>query len=472
MIRTMYSLQKIRYTWLTLLVFLVGFLVYQAVVPFGTITYHHDFLSFNYQVSDLSPVERVVSQARFDNRVSGEPVYFYLRTPRPFRQAALTLTLSNPAPVVELGVCRDKTAWNFERQPVYIEGLEAVANNSQTLQESGVLLWQREKTYDSIEAFLQALPPTEKIATYNYQLPTNFRLTDYHAASQPRTIETGIRGSYIAVTYSGGESLDLTITLHKEEENKKHTASSLRWTIYNEHGEGIVSQELPMPLDFQPLIVKLSTTRLPVGPYRLEFKSDDTIITDTITTSQSKLAFINKLSLADIHRTNFTLFTDASYLKAQTLNPEHLQTLTIGQQSLPLSETYRQFSLPLDDQTRALKTINLPADDILLAGEGVFAFSADDSINPSVRSYNSEMNLDQAGIDYIIARYEPLGKTNSYTRTLTFTLDSSCLDKGGYPFVIAASGLNPDKPMTIEKVAVTLSGQTLKEFIQKLWTHQ
>lgn len=468
----MSAIKTVRIIWISALVGIVGFLLYKTITPFGVINYQSNFLSFNYFISDLSPVERLVSQSRFDNRVSGEPIYFYLRTPRPFRTATVTLTLRNPAPLVELGICRDKTAWNFERQPIYVEGLEKLASHPETFQENGLLLWQREKKYNSVQQFLESLPSAEKITTYNYQLPTQVRLSDYQPAKQARTITTGLRGGYVALTYSGGEPLEMNITVHRELKNKDNVGTSLRWTVYNEQGEGIISQELPSLADSTPTTISLKTPAVRAGLYRLEFKAEDDIITDTITTPQTKLSFVNKVSLASQDRSNLSLLTDASYLKAQTLNPERLQTITIGQQTLSLTETYRQFSVILDDQSRAVKPIALPADDVLLAGDGVFAFTPEDIINPTTRHYNPEMNIDRAGIDYVIARYEPLGEGTSYTRTVSFSLNQNCLDKGRYPLVIAASGLNPEQPMTVERVDVKLTGQTLGEFIRKLWTHR
>ncbi len=462
----------IRLGWICGLSALVLFLIYRAVAPFGSIVYTHNFLHDNYFISPFSPKERLAGDSGRDQRLLiSEPVYFFLRTMRPFKTAEIKVSYTNPAPFMELGICRDKTVWNFERQPLYIKNLETLATDQNSLKENGLILWQKQKKYSTIKDFLHTPPAPEKIAVYNYNIKTSFRLGDYKNLTSERIIPVGLRGGYTIVTYTNNDPIKFTLNLHQEISNSSYR--SLEIIGYSEEGKIIYEENFLNQVDNTvpntSRLITITTPILPTGPYRFEFKIDDSIITDTITTTQAKLSFLNTLNFANSGRGSITLVTDGSYLKAQTFNPERLQTISIEKQSLDLNKTYYQFSVSLQDQTRSIKTIKLTGDDSMIASDGIFAFSAAEAINPFPRSYNLDTNPTTEGLEYILAHYDPIGNAQHNSRIVTFTLNSNCLDKGRYPFLVSAPNIDSISPLEIERISLRLSGLNLIEYIQKLW---
>lgn len=467
--RYMKYLKKIRVGWLSLLGLIILFLLYQAIVPGGQISYKTDFSRYSYFLSELTPKERLGAIEKGHGQIiRGEPIYFFLKTPRPFRTAQVTVTIKEPSDFMEIGLCRDKAAWNFERQPLYIKKLEELALDKNTRQEGNLMFWQREAKYATLSDFLQSSASIDSLATYNVKVRQSFRLPDYSNLAEEQIFPVGIRGSYILISYSNGQPLSFKLSLEPGSLSSP-SASTVTAIIYNEDGEVIYTQSLPKVDNESLKIFSIITPELQPGPYRLEIKAGNEWVTKTITTAQTKLAFFNQLWLADQDRQNFSLFTDGSFIKAQTINPENVQTIKIKDENLDLSETYHQFSLTLSDQSRSVKKIDLAQDDIMLATDGVFAFTSEALFNPATRSYSDSLDLDMAGIDYVIAGYEPIGQKALITRTVNFNLAGACLDQGRYPFLIAAPGLTSQTAVELKDLTIKLQGATIFELIQRVW---
>jgi 5-hydroxyisourate hydrolase-like protein (transthyretin family) len=460
----MKQIRAIRLIWVGALAGVVVFLLWKAIVPLGSITYSTDLGEYDYFISELSPKDRLeVSAHNIYNQIKAEPVYFYLHTPRPFQTAKVTLNFENAPPLMELGICRDKKNWNFQRLPVYFKKLEELALSDQTILENGVLLWQKEKVYSSVDDLKQNPPTLEKISVYNYDYSPSVFLPSYQSSPVARDFKLGARGNYILSTYSNGEPLDMTFTINQKDTTA--AASTISVTVYDQQNEIIKSLE-GKSTDSQ---IILTTEALAVGAYRLEFKADNNIETDTVRTFQTKLSFINYVWLTNLSRSNFSIFTDATNVSVQTINPEKLQTLQVHSQALEIRETYNQFSLPLEDHTRKIKEIRFEKDDVMLAGDGFFALSSEDIFESSPRQFSNKIDLATSDIEYIIAGYEPIGLNSTGERTVNFDLYQACLDKGRYPFIISTPQVNEHKPVKISKITVTVIGKNLLEFIKSIW---
>ncbi|MBU4375493.1 hypothetical protein KKH38_03260, partial [Patescibacteria group bacterium] len=97
-----------------------------AIVPSGKISYvRRDFgispPNYNYFISKLTPEDRVAltSEAKLPAgslaswKITGDPVYFSLRTLRKFDKAKLTLKYKNEnaLPIIEAGILADSVVW-------------------------------------------------------------------------------------------------------------------------------------------------------------------------------------------------------------------------------------------------------------------------------------------------------------------------------------------------------------------------
>ena len=463
----MISIIKIRYIWMSLLAIVVVGLLYKAIVPQGVISYVSNFSKYNYFISEFSPRERIEKDSEGLLRLLvAEPVYFYLRPPRSFETVSVTVSYKNPAPLMELGICREKNSWNFERQPLYFKKLEELVHNQHVLQENGLLLWQREKKYSSITEFINNPPKRESIALYNYSLPSSIGIPDYKLYDVPKEYEVGLRGAYSFLTYSTGEPLDMTFSLLNEDVDHEQPVI---FSVYDSQGSTVFTETISLNQKTvnQPIVIEkqVVTNQLTMGTYRVEIKTSDNVITSKIKTMQSRLAFLNRLSFTKDSRRNFVIFSDATNLQAQTLDPQSVQTITINNDQLHISETYKQFSIILQDQTRLVKEIKLEHDNVVLAGDGVFSFSPTEIINPLPRQFTNKTDLEKSDIDFVLAKYEVLGLSGPFSRTVHFDINPTCLDGKGIPFMIAAPEMNPEKPIEVSTLAVTFTGKTLFDFL-------
>jgi hypothetical protein len=470
----MQVMRKIRYIWIGILGTIVLSLLYVAIVPFGEISYQTDFSKYYYFISDFSPLERLQANAQKIKRIIvSEPVYFFVRPPRAFETVAVTAHFTNPASLIEIGICRDQTAWNFERQPFYFEKLEQLVKSQNTLIEKDLILWQKEKKYDSISDFIKNPPRAEDFALYNFNITPSLLLPDYTSLPEPKMYSLGIRGNYILLTYSNGDPIEMNFSLKNTSDSK--TSQTVTFNLYNTKNEVIESEKFNFPLnDQQPNLIfekKIKTKNLIPGAYRLEFIAGNDFVTENVTTTQSRLAFLNRLWLTDASRTHFSMFSDSTNIQVQTLNPKSVQTIFVGGEKIDLTETYKQFSHILKNQNREIKEIKLEHDDIIIAGDGVFTFASSDIINPFPRQFTNKTILEKSDIDYVLAHYQPIGSQAPYTRTVVFNVSPSCHDRRGLPFIIAAPDIETQEPVEVTSLDITFKGRTLSNYLKKLFSN-
>jgi len=511
----------------------VGWLLYMAVVPSGRISYVYDFSEPNYFIGKLTPKERIkgAEPLRFAaaNRsgsapsasavIIGDPVYFSLRTPRRFDKATLTLKYRRPKetkspigdlvsvvsavethsnaslPVIEAGILVDKTIWRYDLKPIDNKIIDQLSLAWDVTEEDGVMLLQREKKYDSIDGFLNNLPPRNEIALYNYDLKTNFVLKDYAPAKTSSEMNYPLRGSWQFYTYVKNEDLDFVFEFSDLNKNKDSDDINL-YLYYNnqvidsrrldDNGESENSGEL---IGRGKLKFKLAN--LPEGAYKIELRANDDIITKNIITKQKKLAFMNKLWLADGGNSGIVLYTDSREIRAQTINPGSLQTIKAGDGELVMDETYKQFKMNVSlrdnkDNTGvaagaklSFNEITLEKDDVILAGDGVFSFGEDSLINPKIKKVDANLNVDADGINYVLANYriprnggEPaLSRSNGWkVARAEFDLTKAYSEDNKYGFLISIPGLSADDEVDdyveIKEIKIDLNGRALLEALR------
>ncbi len=456
-------LSPIRISWIFALVVIVAALAFLALAPFGSITHRTDFLRPNYFISRLTPQERLAGKEGLaSRRLLAEPAYFSIYTPRPFDQATITIEYESKAPLLELGIRRGGVAWNFERQPIYFSRLDQLARDPNTIQEGGLMLWQKDKRFGSVSDFLQDLPARDRIAVYNYSLVYPYRLAAYRALPQARSVDLGIKGSYVMNTYSNGESLDMVFSLQYQ--NLDSQSASATVIVYNEKNEPVISRSVTD----NELVVRIVTGPLRPGPYRVEMKTAEDTVTTRLLTTQSKISFVGQVRLSAKGRNDFSVYTDSASLTAQTSNPASLQVIAFEEQKLDLNETYRQISTAAPGGLRQIRKIEAARDDIVLSGDGVFAFSAEDILNPSLTQFRPETNMTASGIEYIIARYEP---ADLQSRSVTFDLRGAVRENNRYTFMIAAPGLSSvTGGLEIKSLSVKLQGRTAAAYLRALFS--
>lgn len=478
---------KIRiFFWLILSVVILR-LLYLGIIPNGKISYAADFKKPDFFIGKITPYERI-TEADSTVLIKGDPVYFSLRTPRLFNKVKLTIKYrgsKSPAgplepSIIEAGLLVDKTIWRYDLKPLANKIIDQLALVWDVKKDNGLMLLQKNNSasstlYSSINDFLNKPPASEEIALYNFDFKTDFIIADYQADSQSESasaISAPLRGDYQFYTYIKGEDLDFTFDFIDINKNKDKDPIDLNLyyrdqIIDTRHlddyriDDGRGNESKVRRIDFK-------TVGLPEGVYKIELRTNDDIITDKILTKQSKLAFINKIRLADARTRNIKLFTDSNNISAETINPGKLQEIKIEEQTLDINQTYKMFSLSVGS---GVKEIVLEKPDVILAGNGVFSFSKSALINSAFKKVDG--NLDVKNINYILARYEPPQEEDGWkTAEAIFDLSKAYREGGKYSFLISIPGLKTDDGIDdgveIEKIKVELKGKTLLEKIKSI----
>ena len=483
---------KIRLFLWSVLAAVTFFLVWRAIVPFGQIGYATDFRQENYFIQKLTPAERV-EKGEAGMRLTGDPVYFNLRTPRRFDRAVLTVEYKRSKgtefpignsvpglafPIIEAGVLVDGMVRNYDLKPLENLIINGLATDWHAVRDNGVTLLQREKRYDSVADFLGELPPPGEIALYNYSLPTARTLDGYASTTKTLSLTQALRGPYRFYTYLDDEELDFTfsfvdLNLNRDPDpvdiNVYYAGAAIDSRRLEDDG---ITDDTGAKSDRRELELKLA--RLPAGFYLLEVKANDDIVTKQITTKQQKLSFIGKIALAAEDRTEIALYTDSLAAHFLTADPGKLQTIAIGDDKLELAETYKQYSTRLSATTTE---INLAKDGVIVAGDGVFSFSPEALVNPDYRKISGALDLDAAGINYVLARYEiPVEKDGLRTARAEFDLSGVYREFGRYGFIISIPGLKADDEaedfVEIREIRVELEGKSLWKKVKEIFKDQ
>lgn len=462
----------------------VVFFLYLAIVPSGKITYFYDFTNGDYQlagankfIGQLTPEEREEPIEDGSQKIIGDPVYFSLRTPRKFNKAKLTLEYKNESerPLVEAGVLMDKIIWRYQLQPIENKIIDQLALIWNVVEKDGVMLLQREKKYDTIENFLANLPPAEEIALYNYDFKKEFLIKNYEAGKVKQEINYSLRGTYQFYTYLKNEDLDFTFTFLDLNQNKDSDAVDVNLyygdqLITSRHldDDGVKTDNGEMK---EVRSLNFFESNLPEGVYKVELRANDDVITKKITTSQSRVAFLNRIWLENENDKNISLYTDSQLINAQTINPGSLQNIKVGDKELEISSTYRQFSLMFENKVSEIK---IAKGDVILSGSGVFSFNQGNLLDPNFKKVDESFSANPIGINYILAGYRiPEEKDGWKTAQAEFDLNNAYREWNKDSFIISIPGLKADDEIDdsieIKEIKLELEGKTLREKLNEIF---
>jgi len=481
---------KIRiFLWFSLTV-VIAVLLYFGIIPFGKISYVYRFDKTDEFIGAFTPKERV-ENAQYPRAILGDPVYFTLHTSRSFDQAVLHLKYKNISvdnlanPIIEVGPLVDKISWRYDLQPVENKLIDSIGLVWDVVNNDDLVLLQKEKRFANIDDFLSALAvpgsiDLDNVTVYNYDLETEYLLNDYKKSANDLIIDKAIRGAYQFYTYIDDENLNFDFEFIDLNKNRDRDQIELR-LIYN--NDIVETRQLDDDGDatdngIESAVRKLNffMPDLGTGVYKLEVKVNDDIVTKKIATKQSKLAFINGLRLQDDDNNNVTIFTDSKKIQSKTIHPGSLQIIKIGDGELALSETYKQFETVVVkklDKDKVAKIV-LEKDGVYLNGNGVFSFSANALLNPRIKKIDTNVDVKNDDIEYVLARYQSPVVNNGWKEaSITIDLSSAYREKGKYSFLVSIPGLkvddNIDDGIIIDEMRVDLTGWSLFSRIRNIF---
>ncbi len=489
------TIWKIRLFLWVILLGIVFWLFWMAIVPSGKIIYINDFTKPSEFIQKLTPEERVEPISNGTQKIIGDPVYFSLRTPRRFEKAKFIIKYKNESnwPIIEIGSLVDKVLWQYDLKPVENKILDQLSLVWDIKREGDIMLLQRNglnatSTYLSVNDFLDNLPDLDKIAVYNYDLDYEYIIEDYKPSEEEQNIDYSIRGPFSFYTYIKDENLNFDFSVLDINQNKDKDDIILNLYYDGElidsvnlEDDGVSGEDIyPHPSRKRNDIrnIKIESKGLPEGVYRIEMKVNDDIVTKNIKTTQSKIAFINKLWIYSDNGTNISLFTDSRKLNAQTVNPGNLQNIDIKYQisnisndNLSIGETYKLFSIDLDS---GVKEVMLEKDDVIVSGNGVFSFSKDGLFNPKIKIVDASLDINNDNVDYILARYNFPKKENGW-KVAEVNLDFANAYREFYKnsILISVPGIRLDDEIEdyveLDEIQVELEGTSLWEKISKMF---
>lgn len=480
--KSLYS-WRLRLLWIGLTLLLVFIFLFLKIVPGGRIVYVKDYtrkLNFGQGfIYNFTPLDRINEEYSLP-RLTGDPVYFSVFSPRTFDRAKLNIYyrrhLSDDKPIIEAGVLADAVVWRYKLKPLENRIIDNLKSSWHQLNfEDGVIL-QLEKNYQNSEEFLNDLLDmnlkdcqrstlNECLASYNYNIPIS-TLPNLVSSETSVSIDVPLRGAHSFFVHANRPlSLDFAfvdlnldgkndpVTVIISENDKEVLNRSLDDEREDKEGESIEKTlSLNLDQDFK------------AGVYKVDVKISDDVVIKSIDSSTNNLVFIRKIWPVSWPK-QITLYTDADFLYAKALGPASLQTFNFDNQEFEINQPYEKLEFSLNEDKGGIKKIVLEKDDIILENTGVFSFSSEAFFNPQFLKVDDRFEI-KKDVKYIIADYKGAEKLEGglLKGSASFDLHGVYREKGKYNFLISVPGLGSEDDgdyLEIEKIEVEFEGRSL-----------
>ncbi|MDD4995666.1 MAG: hypothetical protein PHW53_04370 [Patescibacteria group bacterium] len=433
---------------------LVAWLFNLNFVPSGVLARSFNFSDASPYADFLVPAQRVTGVMNEDSvnfqQILDEPVYFHVHLPSAFDKLTVGVKFKpDTQPFLEFGPMITEAAWQYDLRPLWNKILEEI--NWITLEAGGLRLYERQDKYRSVQEFLDNPPSMDEVAVYNYSLPTSYRIPDYEPWAAEREYEIYLRGYHQFLTYIGnGEKLDFSFLI--QDMNRGEGADPV---VVNLYKDGALADSLVIPDGelWRPAqqgsalrTVELKKDNLSEGVYKIEFKAPSDIFIRKIITPQQKCVIVNTAFLGDEvgyaePELPAELWTNSSYIVAQTLHADGTQELGAGDETLRVAESFREYYKELGNSA-GLKRVYSPQGDIKITGNGLFAWNRDLFFNPFPVKLDANTDLDAQGINFVLTNYKNAVRDGDwYFAEQTFDLSRVPSPGGTIKFSISAPGV-------------------------------
>lgn len=463
------NIKKFRVLLFTILTFVIIFLFMKVIVPFGEVTYYHDFIGDDKMIGRLSPNDRVNN----GNSIIGDPAYFSLYTPRAFDTAKITLEYENEGnKIVELGVLVDRLVNGYDLKPIENNVIDELYNSWFKIEEDGLLFLQKQNTFSNIKEFLSSDIKNSEVALYNYDLRKEYLIENYRASIEKTVISNSLRGPHQIYVYVKDQGINLTFDFFDLNRNKDRDDIYINLYYNNQIiASDIILDDGVKTSTFQESEIRefnLNVPNLPEGVYKVEIRVNDDIVIKKIEGNHDKISFLNRVWLYNSGNKNINLFTDNSNLKVTTINPDSLQSINFGDKIFSLDETYKQFNFLVDSTSNS---IHVNKDGVILETDGTISFKKEQFMNPGFKKVSHYLNLDN--IEYILADYTVPSKKDGYiVSEAEFSIKDAYREDRKYRFVVSVPELkgedDKDDYLKIRKVTIKLTGKTLFSKIKEI----
>lgn len=415
-------------------------LVRIELVPNGVFSVPHE-------VNDSSPyIDALAPQDRVDHgqTIINDPVFFFVHPHRQFDRVAFEIWFQNTTvPIVEFGGLVQTKPEVYELQPLHnllIDqlGWPTVSDGQQTLH-------QKQKRYETIEAFYADPPARENVAVYkaDYQVP--FRLAGYAPSGIEQSIDVTLRGKHELKTYIKQETLD--VRFFYMDMNRDEGADPVVVTVFDERGQPVAEARAEddgrTRGDAIPSHVRTLELRVPglaEGVYKIVMNASRDIFFRTLKTTQSKLIFLHSIYLGDeiAYREDprpVEFWSASKRVRAQTRHAEGVQNLTRGQELFSVAEPYKMYTF---ETNGSLDATRVPKGDLELYVDGPLAFSKAQYFQPDPMVVRPYVDLEAQGIEYVLTSYQsPKEKDGWLVQTIESETSPLVFEKKSWKFTFS-----------------------------------
>ncbi|MBU0531121.1 MAG: hypothetical protein ABIG32_03070 [Candidatus Uhrbacteria bacterium] len=444
-----------------------GWLGWQDLVPTGELAHKHS-------VEDLSPfINRLLPDARalpptklpdgtWATQIIDDPVYFTVEPPRHFDSIDLELMWQNEdVPIMELGGLAGAEGSQYFLEP--LQNLTIDNSDWDRIERNGLVFLQRKRNFESIADFLVDLPLRDEIATYHYRLAVPYLLDGYRPSSQSRTIDVSLRGFHEYKTYIKDETLNFILSYM--DMNRDNEVDPVKVLVTADDGTLIAefkadddgnSSDNADPSGLKR--IKIEILDLPEGVYKIELRVGRDIFWRQIITTQSKIVFLNNVYLADevgyqAEDRAVSFWTEAKNLIFETHHADGAQEVTVGGDLIRIPEPYVRYGwndarqgVTTDNSLPAVDPfieVHSPQGDLIVNSNGHIAFDEAMYFNPDPVRLSWDTDLDQLGVDYIIAAYEsPKLVDGWYVGTASFDTSWLVPIEEAWKFTVSLPGIS------------------------------
>lgn len=467
---------------ITILTAFITYTILNNFPPFG-ITTHYSMNKDSNKISALGPEDRVKVKTENGQKViyqTQDLTYFTTTMPFSFDQATVRITFKNPNPdqTLSLGF-KDEQKWHYDTKLFDVPILNSLPWNK--IGQNPVL-YQRDATFTNVDDFLANPPRESLIGTYNYDLDigttSQSAVPNYTPNQQETILTTPLRGKHVLYTYLENEPF--TMQIEKQDLNWYSDPDPVTVTIYKDQDvvfqstaedDGIQDDSRKI-LPAETITIKNPGPELPEkGVYKVVIDANDDTIINRITTNLHKIVFQGPIfpagnqSAYPIIIPNTlptTLYTNAFTLSALTYHSAGQQTISVGNQSYPLSMVNTsQIIIPKDDITR----VTLPESDAVLNGfMGYFSFDVSQFFLPTAYHILPITKKDDVSlVDYLIADYVPSHKEGAWqVSEQTFDVSKAYIQDGKLSWIIRAPRLEKsNREIMIKDINITFHKKAL-----------
>jgi len=491
---------KLRIFWLFLVIFILLFLSWQKVSPFGdwtcqqsfkdnSVVFLSDMFSGRSCLSKVSPSDRAIDNENGPLIVLADPVYFSVFTPRSFSRAEVTITyrphLSSSTPIIEAGFLADNKLWRYDLQPVYNLWLEKGLSDWDSLSLDDLHLFQRNKKFDSIFDFLDTWQNNKEkicssphcLAVYNFNVsgfPSAIDLDSLSQNSNSLIFPYNLRGAHQFYFYLNEEELSLSGEFIDRNENKDkddieldvyYGQKNIASLFVEDEGtevEGSGDRSVAKPF-------VINRKDLKPGLYRLDFRVNDDIMLSNLKINSGYFSALHKIWIEGDKKVD--LITDAPYIQVKAVNPAALQIINFDERDLKINKIYSQYEINSKAQFNDWHKLSYDHGGLILENNGVFALNSESILNPDYPRLDRSTVIG-ANLDYVLANYTlatPLADAWLQS-SLDFSTANFYRENGEYNLILSIPGLKLEQSgsgyVEIGEIKIKFYGNSLWQKIK------